>query len=204
MKIGAIFPTTDIGSDPVAIRDWARAAEGLGMSHVITVRGGSWFSKTITPAEAAKLGATEKSLSRSVDSSFRIPVRPVVTLRDAQLRVVTNSEGGRFVRGTVNCDSTGNIELRDLGLVLTTLINHPERGEGTRQSFQYINLQRLPSGELQVDVDMSRGDDDVVDWDNGGQLYLQAFVVSGKPCMYRISNELKCQFIEKPAKNPSP
>jgi probable F420-dependent oxidoreductase len=36
VKIGAIFPTTEIGSDPVAIRDWARAAEGLGMSHVIT------------------------------------------------------------------------------------------------------------------------------------------------------------------------
>ena len=30
MKIGAIFPTTEIGSDPVAIRDWAQAAEALG------------------------------------------------------------------------------------------------------------------------------------------------------------------------------
>jgi probable F420-dependent oxidoreductase len=36
VKIGAIFPTTEIGSDPAAIRDWAQAAEGLGMSHVIT------------------------------------------------------------------------------------------------------------------------------------------------------------------------
>ena len=35
MKLGAIFPTTEIGSDPVAIRDWAQAAEGLGLSHVI-------------------------------------------------------------------------------------------------------------------------------------------------------------------------
>ena len=36
MKIGAIFPTTEIGSDPGALRDWAQAAEGLGFSHVIT------------------------------------------------------------------------------------------------------------------------------------------------------------------------
>jgi len=36
VKIGAIFPTTEIGTDPAAIRDWAQAAEGLGMSHVIT------------------------------------------------------------------------------------------------------------------------------------------------------------------------
>ncbi len=36
MKIGAIFPTTEIGNDPAAISDWAQAAEGLGFSHMIT------------------------------------------------------------------------------------------------------------------------------------------------------------------------
>jgi probable F420-dependent oxidoreductase len=35
VKIGAIFPTTEIGTDPAAIRDWAQAAEGLGLSHVV-------------------------------------------------------------------------------------------------------------------------------------------------------------------------
>ena len=35
MKIGAIFPTTEIGSDPTAVRDWAQAAEQLGYDHVI-------------------------------------------------------------------------------------------------------------------------------------------------------------------------
>jgi probable F420-dependent oxidoreductase len=35
VKFGAIFPTTEIGSDPVAIRDWAQAAEALGYAHVI-------------------------------------------------------------------------------------------------------------------------------------------------------------------------
>jgi probable F420-dependent oxidoreductase len=35
MQLGAIFPTTEIGSDPAAIRDWAQAAEELGYGHVI-------------------------------------------------------------------------------------------------------------------------------------------------------------------------
>jgi probable F420-dependent oxidoreductase len=35
VKIGAVFPTTEIGNDPVAIRDWAQAAEALGYSHVL-------------------------------------------------------------------------------------------------------------------------------------------------------------------------
>ncbi len=35
MKIGAIFPTTEIGTDPVVIRDWAQTAEQLGYDHVV-------------------------------------------------------------------------------------------------------------------------------------------------------------------------
>jgi probable F420-dependent oxidoreductase len=35
MKLGAVLPTTEIGTDPVAIRDWAQAAESLGYEHVI-------------------------------------------------------------------------------------------------------------------------------------------------------------------------
>jgi probable F420-dependent oxidoreductase len=35
MRYGALLPTCEIGSDPVAIRDWAQAAESLGYSHII-------------------------------------------------------------------------------------------------------------------------------------------------------------------------
>ncbi len=35
MKLGAVFPTCEIGSDPGAIRDFAQTAEGLGYSHLI-------------------------------------------------------------------------------------------------------------------------------------------------------------------------
>ena len=35
MKIGATFPTCEIGDDPAFIRDWAQAAEALGYSHIV-------------------------------------------------------------------------------------------------------------------------------------------------------------------------
>jgi probable F420-dependent oxidoreductase len=35
MKIGVVFPQTEIGNDPAAIRDYAQAAEGLGFSHLL-------------------------------------------------------------------------------------------------------------------------------------------------------------------------
>jgi probable F420-dependent oxidoreductase len=36
MRIGCVFPTCEIGNDPVAIRDFAQAAESLGYAHLIT------------------------------------------------------------------------------------------------------------------------------------------------------------------------
>jgi probable F420-dependent oxidoreductase len=35
MKFGAVFPTCEIGTDPVAIRDFAQAAEGLGYADIV-------------------------------------------------------------------------------------------------------------------------------------------------------------------------
>ncbi len=35
LRIGAIFPTTEIGTEPAVIRDWAQTAEGLGYTHVV-------------------------------------------------------------------------------------------------------------------------------------------------------------------------
>lgn len=35
MRYGATFPTTEIGDDPIAIRDFAQAAEALGYSHIV-------------------------------------------------------------------------------------------------------------------------------------------------------------------------
>lgn len=35
MKIGVVFPQTEFGNDPIAIRDYAQTAEALGFTHII-------------------------------------------------------------------------------------------------------------------------------------------------------------------------
>ena len=35
MKLGVVFPQTEIGADPIAIRDYAQAAEELGYTHLV-------------------------------------------------------------------------------------------------------------------------------------------------------------------------
>ena len=35
MQIGVVFPQTEIGSDPIAVRDYVQAAEELGFAHII-------------------------------------------------------------------------------------------------------------------------------------------------------------------------
>ena len=35
MRIGVVFPQTDIGDDPAVIYDYAQAAEGLGYTHIL-------------------------------------------------------------------------------------------------------------------------------------------------------------------------
>ncbi len=35
MHIGVVFPQTEFGNDPIAIRDYAQTVEGLGFSHVV-------------------------------------------------------------------------------------------------------------------------------------------------------------------------
>jgi hypothetical protein len=33
MQLGVIFPQTEIGADPTAVRDFVQAAEGMGYEH---------------------------------------------------------------------------------------------------------------------------------------------------------------------------
>jgi hypothetical protein len=35
MRLGVVFPQTEIGSDPAVIRDYAQAAEGAGYDHLL-------------------------------------------------------------------------------------------------------------------------------------------------------------------------
>ncbi|MCH8200100.1 MAG: LLM class flavin-dependent oxidoreductase, partial [Chloroflexi bacterium] len=35
MQLGIVFPTTEIGNDPIAIRDWTQGAEDMGYEYVL-------------------------------------------------------------------------------------------------------------------------------------------------------------------------
>ena len=35
MKIGVVLPQTEIGNDPVAIKAYAEAVEGMGFTHIL-------------------------------------------------------------------------------------------------------------------------------------------------------------------------
>ena len=36
MRIGVVFPQTEIGADPAAVRDYVQAVESLGYDHLVT------------------------------------------------------------------------------------------------------------------------------------------------------------------------
>ena len=35
MRFGVVFPQTEIGADPAAVRDFVQTAEGLGLTHLL-------------------------------------------------------------------------------------------------------------------------------------------------------------------------
>ena len=37
MQLGVVFPQTEIGADPGAVRDYAQAAESLGYQHLAVI-----------------------------------------------------------------------------------------------------------------------------------------------------------------------
>ena len=57
MHFGVTFPQTEIGTDPVAIRDYAQAASDLGYSHIVAgehvLSPGYTYPKEVAPYRAA-------------------------------------------------------------------------------------------------------------------------------------------------------
>ncbi len=35
MRVGVVFPQTEIGADPISVRDYVQAAESLGFDHLL-------------------------------------------------------------------------------------------------------------------------------------------------------------------------
>ena len=156
-----------------------------GKVYAIKVENGGMFTSVVPPGEAQQ-AVKEVSIARTIDASFRMRVRQLVTLKELKLRVLDDAQRNRYVMGHVTCQRAENAEVKDLALVLRSPLTKGSR-EGTNDKFQHLELTEVPSGPLEVDMDLPPNTELL---EQGGQLYLQAFLYRPKPGWYRISNEL--------------
>jgi probable F420-dependent oxidoreductase len=150
MRLSAFFPTRDIGSDPVKIRDWAQAAEALGYAYIevpdhvfgATARDG-WtplynetdaFHETMTTL--AFLAATTKTIRLS-SGILILPQRQtgVVAKQASEIDILS---GGRLRLGIGV--GWNHVEYSALGAEWKT--------RGARQAEQVEVLRRLWSEDL--------------------------------------------------------
>jgi probable F420-dependent oxidoreductase len=150
MRLNAFFPTRDIGSDPVKIRDWAQAAEDLGYDHIevpdhvfgATARDG-WtptynekdaFHETFTTM--AFLAAVTKTI-KLTSGVLILPQRQtgVVAKQAAEIDILS---GGRLRLGIGG--GWNHVEYASLGVDWKT--------RGARQSEQVEVMRRLWSEDL--------------------------------------------------------
>ncbi len=113
MRIGAIFPQTEIGNDPIAIRDYAQAVEAMGYKHILVydhvlgasaaTRPGAWLPYTSeTPFhEPFVLFGYLAGLTRQIELVTGVIILPqrqtvLVAKQTAEVDVLT---GGRLRLG---------------------------------------------------------------------------------------------------------
>jgi len=152
MKIGIVFPQTEFGNDPIAIRDYIQTAESLGYNHVLTydhvlganpAREGGWkgpYTHENTFHDPFVLFSYMAALTSSIEFVTGILILPqrqtaVVAKQAATLDLLSN---GRFRLGV----GTGwnPVEYQALGQNFHT--------RGKRLNAQVKLLRQLWSGEL--------------------------------------------------------
>lgn len=157
MKFGAVFPSTDIGNDPIAIRDWAQAVEELGYRSIVTfdhVLGAPHENRD--PAllgpyteehpfhEPFTLFAYLAAVTERVELCTGVIILPqrqtvLVAKQAAEVQLLS---GGRFRLGVGS--GWNYVEYEALGV--------PWKGRGKRFSEQVELMRSLWSGEV-VDFD---------------------------------------------------
>ena len=75
IRAGVLFPTTEIGNDPVVIRDYAQTVEGLGYDHML------FFEHVLganaeSPQARASRGSTRRRTTSRSRCSGTWPRRP--------------------------------------------------------------------------------------------------------------------------------
>lgn len=147
MKLGVVFPHNEIGTDPVAIRDYAQGAEALGADHILTYdhvlgadpdRPGGWrgpYDKDIAFHEPFTLFSYMAAATERIGFCSCVMILPqrqtaLVAKQAAQLAILS---GNRFRLGI----GTGWNEVEYEALDV------PFARRGARQAEQVEVLRRL-------------------------------------------------------------
>ena len=112
MRYGAIFPQTEIGIDPIAIRDYAQAVEGLGYDYLLAYdhvlgadpegRGGTWpYTYLSNFHEPLALFSYLAGLTERIELVSGVVILPQrqTALVAKQAAVVDILTGGRLILG---------------------------------------------------------------------------------------------------------
>lgn len=147
MKLGVVFPHNEIGTDPVAIRDYAQGAEALGADHILTYdhvlgadpdRSGGWsgpYDKDVAFHEPFTLFSFMAAVTSRIGFCSCVMILPqrqtaLVAKQAAQLAILS---GNRFRLGI----GTGWNEVEYEALDV------PFARRGTRQQEQVELLRKL-------------------------------------------------------------
>ncbi|MCY4059053.1 MAG: LLM class F420-dependent oxidoreductase [Gammaproteobacteria bacterium] len=147
MKLGIVFPHNEIGTDPLAIRDYAQGAEALGADHILTYdhvlgadpdRPGGWsgpYDKDVAFHEPFTLFSFMAAATREIGFCSCVMILPqrqtaLIAKQAAQLAILS---GNRFRLGI----GTGWNEVEYEALDV------PFARRGARQAEQVELLRRL-------------------------------------------------------------
>ena len=147
MKLGIVFPHDEIGTDPIAIRDYAQGAEALGADHMMVYdhvlgadpdREGGWdgpYDKDVAFHEPFTLFSYMAAVTSTITFGTCVLVLPqrqtaLVAKQAAQLAILS---GNRFRMGIGVGWNTVEFEALDV----------PFARRGTRQAEQVELLRRL-------------------------------------------------------------
>jgi hypothetical protein len=170
--------------------DW-KIGSGLtkdGKAYAISVRDGSMQSRVLSPTEVASNGLIAGSTQSSLDSSFPHRSQSLVTLSNAELRLVTNSQGALRLQGKVLCISRAHKSVEDAALLVQRRTTQGRQTE-TQAMFQNLTWRRLESRNEFIDVEAPNPPPAIGD---SMTIVLVGFMQEPKPSLYRVSNELTC------------
>ena len=150
MQISAWFPTRDIGTDPVRIRDWAQAAEELGYDHIEVPD--HVFGATARDGWSPRYNEQDPFHETFVTLGFLAGVTTTIGLASGVL-IVPQRQTGVVAKQATQVDILSGGRLR-LGVgvgwnhVEYEALNEDWKSRGTRQREQVEVLKKLWCDDL--------------------------------------------------------